>query len=198
MPDGRTHDAITLVTASFATPLALGLAFENEPGRALAFLGSFLVSGLLFSDDLDIHSIEYVRWKWLRFLWLPYQKLIPHRSWLSHGLIVGPALRILYFAAVFTALLWLVLTAVQHAVPLDATGAIGNLLGAIGRSLIDHPDWALVAFAGLAAGGAVHSIADWLWTWWRHAWRAPLLPSEIHAGSLETHHGMPTPDYEAR
>jgi len=195
MPDGRTHDSLTLVTASFMTPISLGLIFESNPGQAALFLGSYLLSGLLFSDDLDISSIEYKRWRLLRFIWLPYQKLVPHRSWLSHGLIVGPALRILYLAAIFTFSLWALLTALSRLLPLDAGGALGSLLGAIGQSFIDHPDWWAVAFAGFVLGGVTHSVADWFWTWWRHAWRAPVLADQARAGRIPTHHGVLVPDF---
>jgi uncharacterized metal-binding protein len=199
MPDGRTHDDITLVAASFAAPISLGLAFAGNPGQGALLIGSFLVSGLLFSDDLDIHSIEYKRWRLFRFLWLPYQKLVPHRSRLSHGLILGPALRILYFAAVFTIALWAILTALSQLVPLDASGVLGAWLSAIGRSIVDHPDWWAVAFAGFVLGGLVHSVADSLWTWWRHVWRAPVLrPDVCDRANEPTHHGMPVPDFAVR
>jgi uncharacterized metal-binding protein len=189
MPDGRTHDSITLVTASFAAPISLGLAFDGNPGRAILLLASYLVSGLLFSDDLDIDSIEYKRWRLLRFLWLPYQKLVPHRSRLSHGLIIGPALRILYFAAVCTLALWLGLLALSRLLPLDAHGVVGDLLSAIARSIIDHPDGWAIALLGFIGGGLSHTIADWLWTWWRHIWRGPVLrvpPSATDAGAEQT------------
>jgi uncharacterized metal-binding protein len=195
MPDGRTHDDLTLVTASFMTPISLGLVFENSPGQAVLFLGSYLVSGLLFSDDLDISSIEYKRWRLLRVIWLPYQKLVPHRSWLSHGLIVGPLLRILYFAAVLTACLWVLLTALSRLLPLNASGTLGSLLGAIGQSFIDHPDWWTITLAGFVLGGIMHSVADWLWTWWRHAWRAPALADQTRVAEIPTHHGTRVPDF---
>jgi uncharacterized metal-binding protein len=195
MPDGRTHDEITIVTASFLAPLSFGIAFDGEPGRAALFLGSYLTSGLLFSDDLDINSIEYRRWGLLRFLWLPYQKLIPHRSWLSHGLIVGPLLRILYFAGMCTLLLWLALTALSQVLPLDANGALGGLLSAIGRSLIDHPDWVAVAFAGFVLGSVAHIVSDWIWTWWRRAIRGPAISMGPPTVVPPTHHGMATPDF---
>lgn len=199
MPSGRTHDALTLVAASFATPICIGLTFENQPGRAALFLGSFLVSGLLFSDDLDTHSIEHERWGWLRFLWLPYQKLIPHRSWLSHGLIVGPALRILYFAAALSLTLWLLLAALGRLLPLDAGGLVGGLLSAIGRSIVYHPDaWGL-GFVAFVLGGMLHSLSDWIWTWWRQAWREPIRPGLHAAGDIAcTHHGEPTGEYVQR
>lgn len=195
MPAGRTHDNVTLVTASFMIPISAGLMFEAQPGRAVLFLGSYLLSGLLFSDDLDIHSIEYKRWKLLRFVWLPYQKLVRHRSWISHGLIVGPLLRITYFAAICTAAIWLALTALSRLLPLDASGIIGGFLSALSQSVIDHPDWWGVAFLGFVLGGAVHSISDGLWSWWRHAWRAPVISLQAETADEPTHHGEPMPDY---
>lgn len=197
MPDGRMHDAITLVTASFMAPICYGLTMEGEPGRATLFLGSYLVSGLLFSDDLDIDSIEYKRWRLFRFLWLPYQKLVPHRSWLSHGLIVGPLLRILYFAGVCTLVLWLALTALSRIISLDAGGLVGALLSAIARSIIAHPEWWGVAFVGFVLGSVTHIISDWLWTWWRRAFRAPV-PRLQPRATAPTHHGVPMPDFVQR
>jgi uncharacterized metal-binding protein len=197
MPDGRTHDAITLVTASFAAPLCVGLAFDGNPGRAALALGAFLMSGLFFSDDLDIHSIEFRRWRMLRFLWLPYQKLIPHRSWLSHGLIVGAALRIGYFAGMCTLALWLLLTALSRVLPLDASGVLGDLLSAIARSIMDHPEWWGLAFAAFALGSVVHIVSDTLWTFWRRAWRGPFV-RPAYMTEEPTHHGAPAPDYAVR
>ncbi len=198
MPDGRTHDDITIVTASFMAPVCLGLIFDGSPGRAVLALGSYLVSGLLFSDDLDIHSIEYRRWKLLRFLWLPYQKLIRHRSWLSHGLIIGAALRIVYFAGAFTVALWLLLTALNRLLPLDAGGVVGRLLTAIAQSIATHPDWWGLAFVAFAMGSVVHILSDTVWTWWRHAVRAPVVRPAGAGAEQPTHHGAPVPDYVQR
>ena len=197
MPDGRTHDAIAMVSASFAAPICLGIVFDGSPARATLAIGSYLVSGLLFSDDLDIHSIEYKRWRLLRFLWWPYQKLMPHRSWLSHGLIIGPALRILYFTAVCTFLFWLCLLGLSQALPLDAGGLVGGMLAAIARSIRDYPEgWAL-AFAAFVMGSVVHVASDALWTWWRRLWRGPAVgpAGAAAAGAMPTHHGRPVPDF---
>lgn len=195
MPAGRTHDNITLVTASFMVPISAGLIFDGQPGRAALFLGSYLLSGLLFSDDLDIHSIEYRRWRILRFLWLPYQKLVPHRSWISHGLIIGPIVRITYFAIVCTAAIWLLLTVLSRLLPLDASGIIGGWLSALAQSVVDHPDWWGVAFLGFVLGGSMHSVSDAVWSWWRHAWRAPVIILQADTEDQPTHHGEPMPDF---
>ncbi len=199
MPDGRTHDAITLVTASFAAPICFGIAFDGSPGRAAVALGAYLVSGLLFSDDLDIDSIEYKRWRFLRFLWWPYQKLMPHRNWLSHGLIIGPALRILYFAAACTLTLWLLLTALSRLLPLNVAGLLGHLLGAIYRSIASFPDWWTLAFTWFVMGSMAHVVSDGIWTWWQRLWRAPVIRSAATSGSEQTQQrNRPTPGFVQR
>jgi uncharacterized metal-binding protein len=188
-----------MVAASFAAPICVGLTFDGNPGRAALFLGSFLVSGLLFSDDLDTHSIEHKRWGLLRFIWLPYQKLIPHRSWLSHGLIVGPLLRIVYFAVALTLALWLALAALGRLLPLDAGGVVGGLLSFLGRSLVTHPDTWAVGFAGFLVGGTLHSLTDGVWTWWRRAWRRPQVAGAHADGDVvQTHHGERMEGYVER
>ncbi len=195
MPDGRTHDEITLVTATLIAPVCFDSVFAGSVGRAALFLGSHLMSGLLFSDDLDTHSIEYRRWRMLRFLWLPYQKLIPHRSWLSHGLIIGPALRIAYFAGMLSLFFWLVLALLSRVVPLDAGGILLGVLSGIVRFVADHPDWVIIAFLGFVLGGSVHSVSDALWSWWRRAIRPPVVQVLPPSVPTPTHHGFPAPDF---
>jgi len=92
MPSGATHDRITL----WISPLVAGLTWVLTQSDRLTLItvGTFLAGGLLLSPDLDIRSRPYKRWGWLRWLWLPYQKSIRHRSWLSHGWIIGTLLRI--------------------------------------------------------------------------------------------------------
>ena len=52
----------------------------------------------MLGPDLDIHSIQYRRWGPLRWIWLPYQKALKHRSQLSHGPIIGTAVRVMYLS----------------------------------------------------------------------------------------------------
>ena len=94
MPSSKTHDRITwvglvplmsltyILTRSFYLALLLGLAY--------------LFSGLMFGPDLDIHSLQYKRWGWFRWFWLPYRFCLPHRSIWSHGFLLGTCLRLLY------------------------------------------------------------------------------------------------------
>lgn len=105
MPSGRLHDRITL----WFLPLVAGSTFGLTKSSDFTLLttGGFLFSGLMFGPDLDIHSRHFIRWGWLRLLWIPYQKTIRHRSVWSHGLIVGTVFRLLYLSlwiALFTGL----------------------------------------------------------------------------------------------
>lgn len=99
MPSGHTHDRITWGCFPFIT--LGGYILTQSWTVAIASGASFLFSGLMFGPDLDIHSKQYRRWGLLRWIWIPYQRYIPHRSWLSHGPIVGTAGRVLYLGGFF-------------------------------------------------------------------------------------------------
>lgn len=94
MPSGRTHDQITL--GMLPGIAIVTLVLSRSASLTLSLSGAFLFSGLMFGPDLDIYSIQYKRWGWLRVIWLPYRKVLHHRSWLSHGPIIGTILRLLY------------------------------------------------------------------------------------------------------
>jgi uncharacterized metal-binding protein len=38
----------------------------------------------------------------LKSIWLPYQKFIPHRHWLSHAPVIGSAVRLLYLGVLLS------------------------------------------------------------------------------------------------
>lgn len=99
MPSGTTHDRITLWTLPWVASISYGLTRNGELTLLLA--GGFLFSGLMFGPDLDIYSVQYKRWGILRFIWIPYRRLMRHRSLFSHGLIVGTCLRVLYLLFFF-------------------------------------------------------------------------------------------------
>ena len=94
MPSGKNHDRLTWL----CLPLVVGITTIVTRNSQLVCLltGGFLFSGLMFGPDLDIYSLQYKRWGLLRWLWLPYQKILPHRSLFSHGLFIGTAIRIFY------------------------------------------------------------------------------------------------------
>ncbi len=159
MPSGSTHDRITLWLFPGVVFITYLITLNGE--LTLLLGGGFFFAGLMFGPDLDIYSIQFKRWGILRVIWLPYQKLLRHRSWLSHGLIIGTVIRILYL------LLWLFL---------------GGILGIAITQIIWGFDWnwqrfivnivesikevylanAIALFVGLDLGAISHSLSDWI------------------------------------
>ncbi len=57
---------------------------------------TFCLGGLWLSPDLDTCSEALKKWGFLKLIWFPYRKLIPHRSLFSHGPLIGTTIRIIY------------------------------------------------------------------------------------------------------
>jgi uncharacterized metal-binding protein len=170
MPGARTHDAITAVTGlalapvSYSMLIGLGLTPESAIRNAAVVVGAHLLSGIMFSPDLDIDSAIDNRWGIFFWIWRPYMWVVPHRSrWLSHGLILPPLLRLLYFYAVvvllFLGCAW-ALGRLGVVVP-DYHIRATNYLLEFARA---YPRTIQAFLAGFVTGGAAHSVADWLVT----------------------------------
>ncbi len=158
MPSGKTHDKITWLSVP---PVMAGSwwASHDLATTGLAAV-SFAFAGLMFSGDLDLKSVQYKRWGWFRWIWLPYQKWIPHRSPLSHGPFLGLATRLLYLTGVlmlFALALWQGATYFQQQALLEQShGGLQRILLVLRR----HPQWVLALLFGLWAGGLSHTLAD--------------------------------------
>lgn len=101
MASGKNHDRAIY----FTTPVVGIVASQYGIETGVIAASAHLLGGLMLSPDLDLVSRPYKRWGLLRWLWIPYQKLIPrHRHWLSHGVIVGSAVRLVYLAALVSPL----------------------------------------------------------------------------------------------
>ncbi|MEB3331104.1 MAG: DUF2227 family putative metal-binding protein [Synechococcaceae cyanobacterium] len=149
MASGRQHDRATwLLSLPFGVLWwpALGPA-----GVAAAALG-FLLGGLWLSPDLDTRSNPSRRWGPLRLLWWPYRRLLPHRSPLSHGPLLGSAGRLAYLA-----LLALGLSSLLR--PLGGPPA-GALIGAAQLLWREQRPLLLAALVGLEASAWLHLIQD--------------------------------------
>ena len=94
MPSGTTHDRITLWMLPWIASITYGLTRNGD--LTLLLSGGFLFSGLMFGPDLDIYSVQYKRWGLLRVIWIPYRRLMRHRSVFSHGFLIGTCLRVVY------------------------------------------------------------------------------------------------------
>jgi uncharacterized metal-binding protein len=158
MPSGRTHDRITVWCLPAIAAITAGLT--RSPALTTIVSLSFLVGGLMLGPDLDIRSIQYRRWGPLRWIWLPYRKMLKHRSRLSHGPIIGTALRVIYLSA------WLALFAFLTIEALNlwwnAQLTWQNLRSPF-RALMGYylVEW-LAVLIGLELGALSHSISDFL------------------------------------
>ncbi|MEH2106958.1 metal-binding protein [Nostoc sp.] len=157
MPSGRTHDRITM----YALPFVAGITFwqTRSSNATLLVAGGFLFGGLMFGPDLDIYSVQFQRWGFLRWIWLPYQKSLRHRSFLSHGPIIGTILRILYLGSLLAILAIFVLVIAEKLGNLSFTWQ--DLGGSVGRSLMQYDTEYIALFLGLELGAMSHSLSDW-------------------------------------
>jgi len=111
MASGKVHDRAIIITTPviLATAIASGHADVGIIATAAYYLG-----GMYLSPDLDLVSRPFKRWGLLRFIWLPYQRLIPrHRHWLSHGPVIGSIVRLLYLAALVSPM-WVLFPGLQQ------------------------------------------------------------------------------------
>ena len=170
MPGARAHDIITVVTGialaplSYAAQVRIGALPDAALRGSAILVGAHILSGIMFSPDLDLDSAIDDRWGVFFWIWRPYMWAVPHRSrLLSHGLVIAPLLRLLYFYLVVVLLLiasaWL-LARVGIALPDLHVRLRDTLLGL----MRDHPHETQAFLAGFITGSAAHSIADWLVT----------------------------------
>jgi uncharacterized metal-binding protein len=135
---GKNHDRSII----FTTPIIGIIGGSHSLELGIIAASAHLLGGLYLSPDLDLVSKPYKRWGWLRWIWIPYQKLIPcHRHWLSHGVIVGSIVRLLYLAALFLPL-WVIFPGLQQiewAITLEKAIAffLGVELSALNHLLLD-------------------------------------------------------------
>ena len=163
MSSGRTHDRITLWTLPLVVLLAFRLTLDGWL-TVLVCLG-FLLGGWVFGPDLDIHSVQYKRWGWLRWIWLPYRGSMRHRSRWSHGPVIGTVVRVLYTS------IWLALGSLVVVDVLNGMGRTAltweDLVWGLGEHLRTHwPHW-LALLVGLELGALSHYSADWLSSTWK-------------------------------
>lgn len=167
MPNHKTHDQIgitavgPLVPASYIALLSIGDAPAAAYTGMLLVVGSHVWATWMLSPDLDIDSAIYDRWGPLRWLWWPYQRLIPHRSWFSHSGVSG-VFRLAYLAAAIWAVLWL----------LAALGQVALGIAGVPDFQQHYFDWltssvqasgtrpALLIVAGVVIADLLHVTAD--------------------------------------
>lgn len=159
MPSGRTHDRITL----WSLPWVVGLTFLLTRDRKLTLIlaGAFLFSGMMFGPDLDIYSVQFKRWGKLRWIWLPYQKMLRHRSRLSHGLIVGTTLRVVYLFILLAvaATIGVAVAQLIWGIPWNWQKFTEYSIQSVSSHYLEE---ASALFLGLELGAMSHSLSDWM------------------------------------
>lgn len=166
MPSGKNHDRITF----FCLPCLFIASFILTQQSLLTFLvaGSFLFSGLMFGPDLDIYSVQFKRWGILRGLWLPYQKLFSHRSFFSHGFIIGTVIRIVYLGTMALVIAILTIGIAQliwgfpwnwHKLAISSFTLLTNV----------YEQESIAILIGLELGAMSHYLADGIVSRWQ-AW----------------------------
>jgi uncharacterized metal-binding protein len=165
MPSGATHDRITLTCLPVASGITL--LVSHSASITLSLAGSFLFSGLMFGPDLDIYSVQFRRWGPLRWIWRPYQKGLQHRSWLSHGPIVGTVFRLLYlgFWALLFGAIALSFCAANRWIAWDWRIAVAARTK-LWQAGFEHPWEFWAVLIGLELGAMSHSVSDGLGSAW--------------------------------
>jgi uncharacterized metal-binding protein len=106
MPNGKTHDKITYITTPIVGVGAFGMLtnIKNGPDLMSALILTLIVTGayffasMMFNGDLDTNSKPYNRWWLFKMIWVPYQVFFNHRSFWTHGIIIGTVVRLLYLS----------------------------------------------------------------------------------------------------
>lgn len=137
MPSGKMHDKISI---SFLPLFIIGMIWIGLSLEVIIIISlSYLFSSYMFNGDLDVYSQTYNRWLFIKWLWLPYQKIFPHRSIFSHGFIIGTIIRVIYISII-------------PAIILYSNGYSFSIF------LSDEIIYVLI---GLELGSALHTICDY-------------------------------------
>lgn len=158
MPSGRTHDEITL----WSLPWVAGITWvcTRNSHLTLFVAGGFLFTGLMFGPDLDIYSHQFLRWGWLRWIWLPYQKSLHHRSFLSHGPVIGTVLRVVYLMT-WSGMMAIAVLLVMNLIWV-VPWSLEMMVQWLARSLLNHYPDLIALLIGLELGAMSHSLSDWV------------------------------------
>ena len=162
MPSGRVHDGVTLLLA--APAFAAAYTYTRNPLTALIVTAGFLFGGLMFGPDLDTGSRQYSRWSFLRPIWLPYRALFRHRSRLTHGLLLGALLRVIYFHAFLAIIgfagMWMFAAYAGKNAP-NTSGLLTIWNGIANAAHANLGEYVLLLiFIGIWLGAASHTLTD--------------------------------------
>jgi len=193
MPSGQTHDRITI----WSVPVVASstLIITRNSSITLLVAGGFMFGGLMFGPDLDIYSRQFQRWGFLRYIWLPYQKSLRHRSFLSHGPIIGTTLRVVYLMTIvgLLTILLLLLWAKLGNVALNW----GQIWLNVRKTINIHIGEFLALVIGCEIGAMSHSLSDWIGSsykrWQKYGFQGLLNQGKIKKPKVTNRNNKPKP-----
>jgi uncharacterized metal-binding protein len=99
MPSGETHTVINLGLLAVIIAAAIIIFSASIKGVVLFAVG-FLFSTLFLSPDLDLKdNCSSNNWGFFKLIWRPFSFFSSHRG-ISHSLIFGPLIKLLYLCAI--------------------------------------------------------------------------------------------------
>lgn len=162
MSSGKRHTQIALTSAPLVAAASFYLGYNWR--ESLIYGALNLAAQTILTPDLDIRCMWSQCWGGL--FW-PYQQAISHRSFASHGPVVGTLGRILYVAV----LAWLLsivgylLVDVVQMQPLDFPAAMTWLDSFLGTYCPQFTRTQLImGFAAMECGSMLHVAADYIST----------------------------------
>jgi uncharacterized metal-binding protein len=158
MPGNRVHDAIGSFAAPAIALAALQLSHGDVAVAVAAGVGE-LIGTLWLSPDLDLTSATIdQRWggRLGRLVWAPYDKLIPHRSIISHGFGIGILLRLLYIGAfVF---------AIAKVLELIGVVVVMDISKGVVQWMVTNSRISVSLLVGMILSETIHTVTDYLST----------------------------------
>lgn len=154
--------------------LAAGHSYGWSPQDLMVLGFGCAVSTLFLSPDIDLkQSISSRSWGIFRFLWIPYHRVFRHRG-LSHWPIIGTLSRIVYLFVFFEILSYGYFAAAAYLEHWDALRAVQASTDQVylhKQNLIafarENHRYLLVFFYGLALTDGIHTLVDWLSSFWK-------------------------------
>ncbi len=153
---GRTHDLVNLT----ALPAFL---YVLPKDMMVPFSLGYVVGTFLLSPDLDLpNSKPSRRWKFLRWVWFPYQMISKHRG-VSHMPVLGSLIRLAYIVGAVL-FLYFTLIGVVSVVDKGMGYAISgwNPFESLERAFTSQE--AVYFVAGVICADVVHILMDSLWS----------------------------------
>lgn len=169
MPSGRTHEKINWVFIILLNLVSFFLGYHFSL-MTLLFTFGYIFGTYFLGPDLDTKSRPFYRWKWLRFIWIPYRKSFHHRSFWTHGIIISDIIRIGYLCLLYLIVVYgfaILCNGVFSLLP--ATFGVDSLYvhHAFISWLRTHFSLVISFIIGIIMASTAHIVADHTVSYWK-------------------------------